>query len=292
MHITPEAKPTPPQVITADMLYGNLPTRKADVHKGTFGHLLVTGGNYQFGGAAIMTAQAAAHCGVGMVSLFTRPEHISAMLCRQPEIMASCTNLDSMIARANSIVAGPGLGTCAWADNIMLQILASDKPLLLDADALNYLARLPANEQQYLKRDNWILTPHPGEAARLLSVTVEQVQQQRLAAALTLQQRFGGTIMLKGHGTIVCGGANKLYILQCGNPGMAVAGMGDVLAGVTGAMLAQGMTTITAACAGSWLHSTAADKLALQQGEHGLLPTALLPVLTALLNSSVTRTKE
>ncbi|WP_215395522.1 NAD(P)H-hydrate dehydratase [Rheinheimera oceanensis] len=271
------------QPVTAQWLTRLLPARQRQAHKGHFGHVLVIGGDHGYGGAAIMAAQSAVHCGAGLVSLFTQPEHISATLSRQPEVMVSHQHFSNMLARATVLLAGPGLGLRSWGSALMAQILASDKPLLLDADALNYLAALPQAEQQQLKRDNWLLTPHPGEAARLLGCSSADIQHNRLAAVQQLQQRFGGTVLLKGHASLIAG-PQQLARLDCGNPGMACGGMGDVLSGIIAALLAQGLTGFDAAALGGWLHGTAADQLAAIQGERGLTPTAILPRLQLLLN--------
>ncbi|MDX3773949.1 NAD(P)H-hydrate dehydratase [Chromatiaceae bacterium AAb-1] len=277
---TPETRYQP---VTADLLRSCLPARNKDAHKGLFGHVLVIGGDNGMGGAAIMAAEAALYSGAGRVSLYTRPEHIAAALSRRPEIMASASHSRELINRATVIIAGPGLGHDNWGQALLAQALTTDKPLVLDADALNYLASLPLAERKRLKRDNWILTPHPGEAARLLGRSTTTIQQDRPAALYALQQYFGGTVILKGRGTLISNGSTPVSQLTCGNPGMATGGMGDVLSGVTGALLAQGLTPYNAACCGSWLHSMAADKLAAIQGEYGLLATELLPEIRKLL---------
>jgi hydroxyethylthiazole kinase-like uncharacterized protein yjeF len=270
--------------VSAAWVRQQLPARALDAHKADFGHVLVVGGDHGFGGAAIMAAQAAVHSGTGLVSLYTRPEHINAMLSRQPEVMAHAKQLKVVLQRASVLLLGPGLGVKNWGKDLLSELLLQPITMLLDADALNYLASLSAAQQQQLKRDNWVLTPHPGEAARLLNCDIATVQLDRHCAVLELQQRFGGTVLLKGHGTLICGPAQRTARLNCGNPGMASGGMGDVLSGVIAALMAQGLDTFTAACAGAWLHSSAADKQASLQGERGLRATAILAHLPQLLN--------
>ena len=265
-----------------------LPPRARDAHKGRFGHVLVVGGDEGYGGAAIMAAQAAVHSGAGLVSLFSREAHTSAMLTRQPEVMAHHRQLAPLLAKASVVVAGPGLGQQAWGQALLSQVFrqlqGQATPLLLDADALNYLASLPTAQQQALKQPNWLLTPHPGEAARLLGIDTASVTQHRQQAVIALQQQFGGTVLLKGQHSLICG-PNKQYArLDCGNPGMASGGMGDVLSGIIAALLAQGLSGFAAACLGGWLHGTAADIYAAQFGERGLHATAILPHLSKLLN--------
>ena len=261
-----------------------LPARPANAHKGYFGHVLVVGGDYGFGGAAIMAAQSAACCGAGRVSLYTRQEHIGAMLSRQPEVMATHQHFSAMLARATVLLAGPGLGLESWGTALLSQLLSSEKPQVLDADALNYLAMLPASEQRRLQHNNCVLTPHPGEAARLLRCSAAVVEHDRVGAVRQLQQQFGGTILLKGHQTLIAGPKQQIARLTCGNPGMASGGMGDVLSGVIAALMAQGLDAFHAAALGGWLHSSAADMLAAEQGERGILATAILPPLQKLLN--------
>ena len=218
-----------------------LPPRARDAHKGDFGHVLIVGGDHGFGGAAIMAAQAAVCSGAGLVSLYTRERHIAAMLTRQPEVMAHAEQLDKLVQNATVLLIGPGLGVQQWGQNLLQQLLPLHLPMLLDADALNYLASLDQAAQQKLQRDNWILTPHPGEAARLLGCDVATVQQNRPLAAQQLQQRLGGTVLLKGQYSLICGPKQQNASLACGNPGMASGGMGDVLSGIIAALMAQGL---------------------------------------------------
>jgi NAD(P)H-hydrate epimerase len=256
-----------------------LPTRAANSHKGHFGHVLVIGGDHGFGGAAIMTAQAAMNCGAGKVSLYSRSEHVSAMLNRQPEVMVASNDCARLLQAASVIAIGPGLGSQSWGKALMVQALAANKPMLLDADALNYLASLPAAEQAALKRQNWVLTPHPAEAARLLNCSTQHVQQDRLAAIGQLQQRFGGVILLKGAGTLICNQKGEITLLAAANPALASAGMGDVLSGIIAALLAQGLTGSDASELGAWLHLATATSMVQQQQHPWLVATDLIPKL-------------
>lgn len=272
--------------VNIDHINAALPPRARHAHKGDFGHVLIVGGDHGFGGAAIMAAQAAVYSGAGLVSLYTRERHISAMLNRQPEVMAHAEQLDKLLAKATVLLIGPGLGLQQWGQNLLQQLLSLHLPMLLDADALNYLASLDKATQQKLQRDNWILTPHPGEAARLLGCDVATVQQNRQLAVQQLQQRFGGTVLLKGQHSLICGPKQQSASLVCGNPGMASGGMGDVLSGIIAALMAQGLDCFAAACCGGYLHGTAADLQACDRGERGLHATAILPHLPRLLNGA------
>ena len=148
---------------------------------------------------------------------------------------------------------------------------------MVDADALNLLA------QESATRDNWILTPHPAEAARLLGVTTAQIQVNRLHAVQALQQHYGGVSVLKGMGSLVCAVTRPIAICEAGNPGMSSGGMGDALTGIIAGLLAQGLSLADAACAGVYIHAKAGD-IAAQEGERGLLASDLMPHLRTLVN--------
>ncbi|VAW78627.1 NAD(P)H-hydrate epimerase / ADP-dependent (S)-NAD(P)H-hydrate dehydratase, partial [hydrothermal vent metagenome] len=175
------------------------------------------------------------------------------------------------------VVIGPGLGQSSWSRALFERVLDSGLPLVVDADALNLLARDPVS------RENWILTPHPGEAARLLGTDTATIQQDRFAALESLQKQYGGTVILKGAGTLI-GGDGMPAVCAAGNPGMASGGMGDALSGLLGALLAQGLEPAEAARAGVCLHARAADRAAATSGERGLLASDLIPLMREGLN--------
>ncbi len=264
-------------------LLERLPARPANSHKGMYGTVLVVGGDYGMAGAAAMAAEAALRCGAGLVQVATRPAHVAATVARTPEVMAhgvdSGAELAPLLASADVLVVGPGLGQSDWSRQLLQQACAAEKPTVLDADALTLLVADDALGAD--RRDNWILTPHPGEAARLLGCDTAAVQNDRFAAAAQLQQRFGGVAVLKGNGTLVAGDA-EIALCDYGNPGMASGGMGDVLSGVLAALLAQAVSPLEAAALGVCLHGAAAD-IAAGQGERGLAATDLMPHLRALL---------
>ena len=265
-----------------------LPPRGASSHKGHFGHVLVIGGDHGMGGAAIMAAQAAGRTGAGLVSLATRAEHVTAALTRAPEIMVhgvrSGHDLAVLIERASVVVIGPGLGQNAWGEQLLMAVLdnggSDKKPLVMDADALNLL--VINGKLDGSKHSNWLLTPHPGEAARLLETSVSKVQADRFAAAEALQDRFGGTLVLKGAGTLSCDG-DAMHLCSAGNPGMASGGMGDVLSGIIGALLAQKLEFTDAARVGVYIHGKAADEAA-KNGQRGMQATDLLAQLPKVVN--------
>jgi ADP-dependent NAD(P)H-hydrate dehydratase / NAD(P)H-hydrate epimerase len=260
-----------------------LPPRPATAHKGFYGTVLVVGGDYGMAGAAALAAEAALRCGAGLVQVATRPEHVSALVARTPEVMprgVQCTDeLMPMLEAADVVVVGPGLGQSHWALQLLQLALATGKPLVLDADALNMLAVGAPGGSRLV--GNRVLTPHPGEAARLLACTTAAVQADRFAAVSALQQRYGGVIILKGNGTLITGGGDTL-LSDYGNPGMASGGMGDVLSGVIGALLAQHLPPLEAAALGVCLHGAAADSAA-GEGQRGLVASDLIPRMRSLL---------
>mgnify|MGYP001595091080 FL=1 len=261
----------------------NLPrlaARPRTAHKGLFGRVLVVGGDRGLGGASLLAAQAALRGGAGLVSLASRAEHVSAALARLPEVMtqgvASANQLLALVANADVLVVGPGLGQQAWGRSLLSAAASRALPQVWDADALNLLAlggvQLPADA---------LLTPHPGEAARLLGMTTAQVQADRPSAALALAQRYQAVVVLKGAGSLIASADGRLALCDRGHPAMAGAGLGDVLAGLLGALRAQGLPAFEAACLGVWLHASAGERLA-EQGR-GLIASELLPAIRQLL---------
>lgn len=261
-----------------------LPPRSRNSHKGDFGSVLVIGGDAGMPGAPLLAAEAAARCGAGRVAVATCPEHVAAVAARCPVVMAhgviSGQELEPLLEAPTVLVAGPGLGTGPWGEQLLQKAAASGKLLVLDADALNLLAQ--GRLLRDVRRENWVLTPHPGEAARLLGKTTAQVQAGRFAAVAALRKRWGGAVVLKGAGTLIADGRH-LAICRAGNPGMASGGMGDVLSGVIAALLAQGLPPGDAAREGVRLHALAADA-AVADGERGLLATDLLTGLRRAIN--------
>lgn len=261
--------------------YRALPARAKDAYKGDFGHVLVIGGNVGMGGAARLAAEAALRVGAGLVSVATRAAHVPAFIAARPEAMChgveEGADIAKLLARATVLLLGPGLGQDAWARNLYDQALASPLPKVVDADALNLLAQHPIHQ------DNWVLTPHAGEAARLLETSTHEIQADRFAAARALQQRYGGVVVLKGAGSIVQG-AETTHICTAGNPGMASGGMGDVLGGVIAGLIAQNIPPDEAAQRGVLCHAMAGDLALAEGGERGLLASDLMLYLRKLMN--------
>lgn len=268
-------------------LLNRLPPRARDDHKGRFGHVLVVGGDIGMAGAALMAGSAAQRCGAGLVSIATQPANVAAFVTRCPELMthgvSSTQDLQSLLRRASVVAIGPGLGQSPWSEQLLQQVLATELPLVIDADALNMLSRLAA--KQAVQRKNWVLTPHPGEASRLLGRATSKIQNDRFASVRALQQRYGGAALLKGAGTLICDAGPAIDVCAYGNPGMASGGMGDVLSGVIAALLAQHLNVGDAARLGACLHAYSADLAAAAEGQIGLAATDLLPHLRASINN-------
>jgi ADP-dependent NAD(P)H-hydrate dehydratase / NAD(P)H-hydrate epimerase len=263
------------------VVHKTMPVRARCAHKGDHGHVLIIGGDRGYSGAARMAGEAALRVGAGLVSIATHPKHSAFLNLDRPELMChgveSVDQLTPLIDKANVIVIGPGLGQSKWAAELFIAAIKSDKTLVIDADGLKFLAHTPE------KRANWILTPHPGEAARLLRCTTTDIKQDRYAAASAIQAKYDGIAILKGAGTLIAA-HDDIAVSTTGNPGMASGGMGDVLAGVIAGLIAQGFSRKDAAQQGVYLHGMAADLAVEQAGERGLLATDLMPYLRQLAN--------
>lgn len=255
--------------------------RHRTAHKGEFGHVLVVGGEHGMAGAVRLAGEAALRTGAGLVSVATRRDHAPMVSASCPELMChgveDTAALQQLLSKASVVAVGPGLGQGAWGQQMLRRVLESDLPLVVDADALNLLAREP------LRRGNWVLTPHPGEAGRLLGTTARDVQADRFAAIAALHQRCGGVVVLKGPGTLIFDSSGPVDICCGGNPGMASGGMGDALTGIVTSLVGQGMSLMDAARLGVCLHAQAGDHAA-RDGERGMIASDLIRYLRFLVN--------
>jgi len=258
-----------------------LPPRRRSAHKGDFGHVLIVGGGPGMPGAVRICGEAALRSGAGLVSVATHPSHSAMIPMGCPELMCrgieSSDELEAMIEKASVVAVGPGLGTDSWARSLLDVVLASDLPIVADADALNLIANGASRE------GNWILTPHPGEAARLLGSDAGAVQADRRSALASLADKLGGTIVLKGSGTLVSAATGAPWLNSAGNPGMASPGMGDALTGIIAALRAQGLSDEAAAIAGVRIHADAGDSAA-SGGERGLIVSDLIAGIRSKVN--------
>ncbi|KAB0484436.1 NAD(P)H-hydrate epimerase [Pseudomonas reinekei] len=274
-----ESAPTSARRLSASNL-PRLATRTPASHKGRFGHVLLIGGDRGFGGAILLSAQSALRSGAGMVSVATRSEHVPAALARIPEAMvlgtSSANQLMGLLQKVSVLVVGPGLGQAAWGRSLLSAAANAPLPQVWDADALNLLAE----ERVALPKD-CVITPHPGEAARLLGISTAQVQADRPGAAHALSKKYTAVVVLKGAGSLIASPDGRLAVCHQGHPAMATAGLGDVLAGLVGALLAQGMATFDAACLAVWLHANAGAR----QGKfgRGLAASDLIPAIRQLM---------
>jgi hydroxyethylthiazole kinase-like uncharacterized protein yjeF len=269
--------------LTARTLRGLLTPRRRHAHKGDAGRLLVIGGQSGMPGAVRLAGEAAYRAGAGLVVVATHPGHAAAVSSACPELISyGCESPDELldlIRPADVLALGPGLGQDDWSKRLWQAAIAAPQPIVMDADALNLLATATH------RRHDWVLTPHPGEAARLLGTSVADIEHDRLTAVRTIVDRFGGVCVLKGNGSLVAADqAADLWLCDRGNPGLAVAGTGDVLTGVIAALLAQGLKPLDAARLGVWAHASAGDQAA-EDGERGMRASDLMRPVRATLNA-------
>ncbi|MEO6066063.1 MAG: NAD(P)H-hydrate dehydratase [Lysobacterales bacterium] len=264
-----------------------LPLRRPDDHKGRYGRALLIGGDHGMGGAIALAGEACARVGAGVTSVATRGMHVGALLARRPELMVhgdedgdDHTAADeALLERANVIGIGPGLGQAEWGRRWMQSALASNAVRVFDADALNSLAANPVR----LRPDD-VITPHPGEAARLLGCTASDVENDRISAARELANRFGAICVLKGAGTVIADPDGRVALSPHAVPALATAGSGDVLTGIITGLRAQGIDAWHAACIGVLAHAECGLHASARHGARGVLAGDLAAYLPIVLN--------
>jgi NAD(P)H-hydrate epimerase len=276
-------------ILIRENIVRSLPRRRRNSHKGAFGWLLGIGGNSSMSGAVRLCGEAALRSGAGKVTLATNPEHAALVNLACPELMVRGVRrgkqLHGLLQQVDVIAIGTGLGQTSWSEDLFKTCMNTQVPIVLDADGLNILARLyPEMGGKKLPRGNWILTPHPAEAGRLLGCKPGEVQKDRVGVAQDLAKRFDAVVALKGCGTVVADSSGRYAICPLGNPGMASAGTGDVLTGVIGAMVAQHLDLWEATTTGVVVHAHAGDMAASLVGERGMLASDLTDQLPAVLN--------
>lgn len=268
-------------LLELDTLRRALRPRSRNSHKGLFGHVLVVGGGPGMSGAARLAGEGALRAGAGLVSVATHSDHAALLNLTRPELMVQAVESGEVLGvaaeRATVLAVGPGLGTDDWARALLEPCLADKRPLVLDADGLNGLAAAP------LQREDWILTPHPAEAARLLGSDTRSIQADRVGAAQALAERYNAVVVLKGCGTVVADPSGAWDICALGNPGMSTGGSGDVLTGTVAAFRAQGFDAPMAARLGTLAHAAAGDAAA-ARGERGLLALDIAQHLQGVVN--------
>jgi NAD(P)H-hydrate epimerase len=288
------------QIVNWSLLQ-SLKARPINGNKGTFGKLLCIGGNQGMPGAIRLSAESALRTGTGLVKVYCHQSSGLHVASGRPEIMLQYQDLENALNWCSCVVIGPGLGQDQWAvqklDQLLRYLAVNPKPVVLDADALNLLANKKDKAQVHKILANipaCILTPHPGEAARLLESTIHEVEKDRYQASKQLAQMLGATCILKGAGTLIHTEYKVIedqslwecasWVCNGGNPGMATAGMGDLLTGVLAALLAQGMSEQQAAVYGVCAHAEAGDRIARQYGQRGMIASDLLTPLRAIIN--------
>jgi len=269
-------------LLSLNILLHNFKPRRPSTHKGQCGHVLIVGGNQGMSGAVRMAAEAAYKVGAGLVTVATHTSHANFINLTRPELMCcgvdGASDLKELLQNADIVVIGPGLGKDRWAQALFSTVLESSKPLVVDADGLNLLS------QDTSQRTNWVLTPHPGEAAALLNSTSQEIQADRFQALQSLQEKYHGTIVLKGCGSLIQNESGHPNVCPYGNPGMASGGMGDVLTGVIAGIAAQGLSLFDSATLAVCIHAYAAD-MAAGSTPRGMLASDLFPHIRQLANS-------
>lgn len=258
-----------------------MPSRPINSHKGSFGYLIIVGADNGMLGAGLLAGKAALRTGAGKVQLMSTVEHLdqAALYCPELMSMADIEQFNTTVTQVDALVLGPGLGLYDWGREMFELCMQQDKPIIIDADALTILAE----KNSLISQAESVLTPHPGEAAKLLSITTAQVQANRRQTAIDIAKKYNSVCVLKGAGTLITSPkADDCYLCDFGNPGMATAGMGDVLSGIIGALLAQGLTALEAAKAGVWLHSNAADWRVSQTNQTSLIASDVIEALAEI----------
>jgi NAD(P)H-hydrate epimerase len=273
-------------LIHQNIITDYLPQRRRNSHKGSYGWLIGVGSDRGMTGAIRLCGEAALRSGAGKVTLVTRAEHAALVNLSCPELMVRGVEeagpLTELLGQGDALVAGTGMGQSRWSRALFQACMRSPVPVVLDADGLNLLARQPDSPET--PRGRWLLTPHPAEAGRLLGCSPAEVQQDRVTAAQRLAEEYEAVAVLKGCGTVVAASDGRYAICPLGNPGMATAGTGDVLAGVIGALLALGLDCWAAAVTGVVAHAAAGDLAAAEIGVRGMLAGDITRRLPAVMN--------
>ena len=274
-------------LLSPGFLAETLNPRPRNSHKGSFGHVLAVGGIKGMSGAIRLCGEAALRSGAGRVTLATDPAHADLVNLSRPELMVKAigddADLQPLLGGDYVLALGPGLGDTDWSGALLKTCLGAQAAMVVDADGLNLLAKY--SQDNAVSRENWILTPHPAEAARLLNCKVSEIQQDRVLAAITIAKRFAACVVLKGCGTVVANPSGEYAICSSGNPGMATAGSGDVLTGIIAALLGQGLSCFDAAKAGVLAHAVAGDLATEKVGEMALVAGDIIDKLPRVWRS-------
>ncbi len=287
---------SPGKLLTCACAAPLIPKRRKNSHKGSFGNVGIVGGAAGMIGAAVLAARAALHMGPGKVFLGVVAKDAPGFDTLNPEIMVRTAEELVTDEAMTSLAIGMGLGTDKTAPRLLTTALAQPMPMVIDADALTIIAANPSIHDSLQAKmagtphqsTSLIFTPHPGEAARLLGLTTEEVRADRIAAARNIAKKFSAVTVLKGAGTVIAMPDGRYWINTSGNPGMASGGMGDALSGMIAAFLAQGLNALDAAKLGVYLHGAAADEcLAHGMAPHGLTASEVIFEARTLLNAGL-----
>jgi NAD(P)H-hydrate epimerase len=271
--------------LTPEWAAGRLGPRPRAMHKGSAGRVVVVGGSDEMTGALLLTARGAMEGGAGLVTAATRAEVVGRVALAVPEVMAAAgiggeaeaARLAALVERTDVVIVGPGMGQEAAAARAVAQVLGSSARLVVDADALNVIAGAPALRAALAARGlPCVLTPHPGEMARLCGCSVGEVEREPVVLARRLAAELGAVVVLKLSTAVIAAPDGRLAVSGVGNPGMASAGMGDALSGLLGARLAELVDPFAAACAAVYHHGRAGDLAAERLGQRALTASGLL----------------
>lgn len=252
-----------------------LPRRRPDTNKGDYGRVLIIAGSPGMTGAAVLASRGAMRSGAGYAILAVPKELVSIVDSMTPEVVTiSFQKIPRFKTKADAIAIGPGIGVNRKAKKLISTLAARPTTLVIDADGINNLAQNPKRLKK--AKAKVILTPHPGEMSRLIKKSIKDIQKNRQAIALETAERLNCIIVLKGHRTVVADPSGKSFVNPSGNPGMASAGVGDVLTGMIGGLAAQGLSPWDAAVAGVYLHGYAGDLAAREKGEYGMIASDLV----------------
>ncbi|AIT08856.1 carbohydrate kinase [Candidatus Francisella endociliophora] len=269
-----------------DINLDNILRKKKNTNKGTYGNLAIIGGNVGMNGALQLAGKSSLYSGCGKVSMISLDKDFRADMS-MPELMTkSLGDIPKNLNTFSALAVGVGFDTTDDAQQVLELIIDNlTQPAIFDADALNIISTNQQIREKFIKLENKIITPHPAEAARLLGCTIQEIQDDRFAAARTLAKKYNATVVLKGAGSLICKD-NGIYINATGNQGMAVAGQGDVLSGIIGAFLAQGLDTLSASRLAVYIHGLAGDKLAKKLGGYiGIFPSRVAEEVCEALNN-------
>ncbi len=277
------------QIFSKRDIFKSIPKRKLDANKGDFGNVLIIGGNDGMAGAVILAAEAACRAGAGKVTVLTKKENFIPLLARIPNVMTvnfeNQNDWQKIIKDKTVIVIGPGLGrdydNSNWSSLLFGLAMESNLPKIIDADALYFLSK---SEIKDFNLKNSVITPHPKEASILLNCSTDEIQKDRNLSIKKLQEKYQTNVILKGHNSLIMGSSHELSLCSYGNPGIAVAGMGDVLSGLIAGLIAQNIESFLAAVLAVNIHALAGDRVVKLQGQIGVMPQDLIKQIPFIIN--------